>query len=167
MLDKKLFATIIATFSNLYGKNLNKETIDVYYNLLKNYSDDQIKTATENILKTHVFATFPAPAIFIKYIEKSESQEALEAWEEVHTSIRRGKGGYTDNQVSNKVILGLGNLRDLESDQVAYIANRFLGLYKDIAPKHKTENILKIQHETEQSRFNKKEINNLIGELTK
>jgi hypothetical protein len=67
-MNKNLFLEGMAFLQKLYGKKLEDEIINVYWNMFKNYSDEQFKTMQTNIVKSFVPTSqvpFPVPAQFL------------------------------------------------------------------------------------------------------
>jgi len=91
MQDSELnkFVELLAGLGEIFDKKISKVFIEIYWEALKEYSLDDIKKAVNNIIKTHVYATFPKPAQFIEYIEPSEelefkAEKGLKEWVDVY-----------------------------------------------------------------------------------
>jgi hypothetical protein len=64
--------------SQIFNKELVSTSILIYINILKKYDIDKIKEVFNKVLKTAEY--FPAPAVFIKYLETSLEDMAEENW---------------------------------------------------------------------------------------
>lgn len=90
--EKVEFFELLAGLSEIFDKILSKTTLEIYWNALREYSLDDFKRATNNIVQTHKYATFPKPAEFIEFINPPEdiavkAEFALdEFWERFNNS---------------------------------------------------------------------------------
>jgi hypothetical protein len=150
MLDKKTFAVIIFSFSDLVGRKLQDSTIDMYYNAIKNYTDEQVTRASEHILKTHKFNTMPLPALFVEAIEGNMQGKAIEAWEN-----RRGFDPFTSR------VLGCCDpiLPETTYEELKWIRQQFLRAYESM--QHKAEHYNEAQLGSQC-----KNITDLVGHIT-
>lgn len=73
--EKTQFAEIMAGLGEIFDKTFSKVAIEMYWNALSPYSLNDIKRATNNIVCTHKYATFPKPAEFIEYIDPPQDAE--------------------------------------------------------------------------------------------
>ena len=69
MKNKSLFKKHMKTFNELYDKNISKGLLDVYWDALDVYSDEECEKGFKEIIKSCVF--FPKPAEIINLIEKA------------------------------------------------------------------------------------------------
>lgn len=67
--EKPELFKILAGLSEIYDKVLSEPALTIYWDALKEYPLEDIKRATNNIVRTHKYATFPKPAEFIEYID--------------------------------------------------------------------------------------------------
>jgi len=90
--EKPEFFEILAGLSEIFDKVLSKPTLEIYWNALKEYTIDDFKKATNNIVRTYKYASFPKPAEFIEYINPLQDIEAKaefamdEFWEHFNDS---------------------------------------------------------------------------------
>lgn len=68
-------AKILLVMCELYDKQLSKEAIGLYLDILSPYPIEKIEEAGTRILKEKTFNRFPIPAEFIVYIDPPESKE--------------------------------------------------------------------------------------------
>lgn len=66
--DRMAFAEILTGLGEIYDKKISKIIIEIYWDALKEYPLDDVKRATNNIVRTHKYATLPKPAEFIEFI---------------------------------------------------------------------------------------------------
>ena len=74
--ERTQFVEIMAGLGEIYDKLFSKVAITMYWDALKDYSLDDVKRATNNIVRTHKYATFPKPAEFIEYIDPPQDAES-------------------------------------------------------------------------------------------
>lgn len=67
--EKVQFIEILTGIGEIYEKKMSTVVLEIYWEALKEYPLDDIKRATNNIVQTHKYATFPKPAEFIEYID--------------------------------------------------------------------------------------------------
>lgn len=61
MMDKKTFEEMVKTFEEIYdNKKLSSEALKIYFNILKEFDNKEIKEATINCLRTCKY--FPKPS---------------------------------------------------------------------------------------------------------
>lgn len=143
MLDKKTFAVIVFSFSDLVGRRLQDSTIDMYYNVLKNYTDEQVKMASEHILKTHKFNTMPLPALFVEAIEGNQKTKAIEAWQ--------SRGVYS--RFTSKVLSCCDPiLPETTYDELKWIRKQFIEAYESM--QHKADYYSQTQIDSQSDDFN-------------
>jgi len=135
MLNKEKFVDLIAKVSEVFGKDLSQEAIRIYYEVLKEYSYDQIERAFYLILQTHIYNTFPKPAEIIEAIEGKQTERSLAAWQTVIDTVR--KVGHWDSvsfddRVIHNCIEALGDWEWLcgqTKDELKFVQKEFERLY--------------------------------------
>lgn len=117
--DKKDFAEAFMLVCMTYDKDPSKELIGLYFNILKEYPVEQVKTAFELHLKCPDRGTFfPKPADIIAKITGTQKQKtinieskAIAAWDEAYAAMLK-HGQYQSVKLSDplgmKVITYLG-----------------------------------------------------------
>lgn len=90
--EKAKFFEMLAGLSEIYDKVLSEPALTIYWDSLREYSLDDIKRATNNIVRTYKYASFPKPAEFIEFINPQldveiKAEFALEEfWERYNDS---------------------------------------------------------------------------------
>ena len=74
--ERVVFIEILTGLGEIYDKKMSTIVLEMYWEALKPYPLDDIKQATNNIVRTHKYATFPKPAEFIEYIDPPQDAEA-------------------------------------------------------------------------------------------
>jgi uracil phosphoribosyltransferase len=137
--NQETFKHRMATLGELFGKEISQELAQIYWDVLKPYSNEQFTRAVEIHCRTGKF--FPRPAELIDLMAGSANEEAAVAWLEVLTQLRNCKN-VTLPESSAKVVAMLGgaeylgrmNVRDLE-----YKRNQFIEIYVDQSPAQRAQ----------------------------
>lgn len=74
--EKVQFIEILTGLGEIYEKKMSTVVLEIYWEALREYPLDDIKRATNNIVRTHKYATFPKPAEFIEYIDPPQDAES-------------------------------------------------------------------------------------------
>lgn len=101
--DLPEFSKVMAVLSTTYEKTTSEELLSIYYDVLKQFPLDDIKSAVGNHIQTSKF--FPRPAEIIALIKPLETIEIIadKAWNQLLKAI--SKHGYYDSvQFEDKVI---------------------------------------------------------------
>ena len=103
------FAKIMQPVSELYGKNLTPETLNLWFGLLKEYSIEEIQNAFSRYIQTE--SRMPLPADILKILRGSSEDLALAALIKVENAMSR-YGSYAtvvfDDPIIHAVISELG-----------------------------------------------------------
>ena len=103
--EKVNFLELITGLAEIFDKNLSPVVIEIYWNALKRFSLDDFKRAVNNIIETHVYATFPKPAQFIEFINPPEdiefkAEQGLKEWIDAYCD----KGIYENVEFKDPVV---------------------------------------------------------------
>lgn len=135
-LDKNKFTKLLIAISEIYGKEMSPPGIEIYYQVLKNYSYDEIQNSLYLVVKTNKYNVMPKPAEIIENIEGSIDERALWAWQQLLDAIRQ-KGYYASVEFEDKtihaVVLAMGGwmrLCDLEISETPFVMKEFIAKYK-------------------------------------
>jgi hypothetical protein len=52
----------------------------LYYALLSKYDFERVRSAVEEVLKTHKYSSLPTPAELLKFVEETKEEKAMKAW---------------------------------------------------------------------------------------
>ena len=132
--DKKEFATLITSMSELYGKEASTDLMKLYFEILIDYSIEDVKQGfNKHVLDPKQGTFFPRPADVVRHI--SSNQPSLEAKGEMAWAI------------INKKISSLGSYVNLElGDRQALAAVKALGGWKYVCSKT-TEQLVWVKKE--------------------
>lgn len=86
-MTKKDFMQNLFKLSAILDGNLTDPKAEIYWEILKEYADEEIKKAIISALKTCKF--FPKPAEIIELIEGDKTDKSLLAWVKVKNAIER------------------------------------------------------------------------------
>ena len=77
-MDKKLFLKSLNSLESAFDEKLSEDRVKIYWNILKGYSDEEMKKATVGSIRELKF--FPKISEIIEIIEGSSEDEAELAW---------------------------------------------------------------------------------------
>lgn len=135
ILDESKFIELIASVAEIYGKELSPMAINLYYNILKNYSFEQIDQAFNYIVKTNKYNCMPKPAEVIESIDGLPDERSAIAWNQVVKAIRKYDSYQSvefEDKTVHAVIDHLGGwlwLCDQTKEDLVFIAKDFMKLY--------------------------------------
>jgi hypothetical protein len=137
------FAKIITALAETYERDLSKELIKLYWNVLNKYTDEQFEIGVTRLLNDRTLQKFPKPAEIIRYIEgRSDTdhltleEQAEIAWQQV-TKAMSDYGAWQSVVFEDRTIMGiiensLGGWRDLcmlEIDKLVWKQKEFVKQY--------------------------------------
>ena len=135
MLSKRVFAESIAILGEIYDKKPSEQLMDIYYSVLSHFTDEQLKNAINQIIRTNKFSAMPKPAEILEQIEGKPQDKGLEAWTIVLEAIR-SVGGYKTPAFEDKAIMGVINhiggwvkLCDTTKEEMVWLKKEFEKLY--------------------------------------
>lgn len=135
MLDKNKFTVLMTGLSEMFNKPLSDFLMDMYYDILKDYSYEQVGRAVKSCLKNYKYATLPKPADILEYIEGSSEDKSLIAWLKAKEAVE--KGGYVatiefDDPIISHCLHSLGGWQwfcDVHKNELPFVEKRFRELY--------------------------------------
>jgi len=160
--DRQPFMEVLISTGELYEKHISDTLLELYFNILKHYSIEDIKRGIAgHIRDTKAGQYFPKPADILRQILGDDDGRAIAAWVEVRKAIQH-VGIYKSVKFDDPVIMmcidrmgGWQELCNILTSEVGYKEAEFIKLYKhyqhfpiDNAPKY-----LVGWHE-QQNRFN-------------
>lgn len=101
MLNPDLFAGDISALSELFSKPMSDALLEIYYNALKDLSDEEFKRATSDAAKTCIH--MPRPAELRKLARGDTQDQSLDALERVEHAFRAA-GKYRSVDFEDKAI---------------------------------------------------------------
>ncbi len=137
-IDKKHFVSLMTAMSEIYGKKLSTEWLEIYWRSLESYDFNEIKQALNvYIVNTDNGQFIPKPADIIKILSGSSADKALFAWNKVLKAIRL-VGSYSsivfDDPVIHLVIDDMGGwilICKTNESELAFVKNDFEKRYKN------------------------------------
>jgi hypothetical protein len=88
MLDPTLFAAWIKRFGKFYGRTLDDDLFDIYYDAVKDFDDLEFQTISKELFKNEQF--FPVAGMYAKYRREAVNTVADANWKQVQDCIKRG-----------------------------------------------------------------------------
>lgn len=166
--DKKAFAELMVANGEIYNKSVSKSLMQTYFDMLSEFSIEQIKKAAyKHGLDPKHGSFFPKPADIARHIDSNQltiENRAKLAWIEILGEVRR-VGSYGDLDINDKqavaalkAICTWKELCGTDQDKMQWIEKRFVDTYEtydktplDMLPdklpgriyldKHKTEHL--------------------------
>ena len=133
-MDKKLFLKSLNSLESAFGEKLSEDRTKIYWDMLRGYSDIEIKKAVVKSIRELKF--FPKISEIIEMIEGKIEDEAEIAWLLLKEKIER-YGGYmsvsfSENPVIGSVIEALGGwikISDTKIEEEKWVKKEFIKLY--------------------------------------
>ena len=139
MKDKEKFKGFMMTIGELFDKNLSKELLDIYWQILEPFNDEQCEKAFKKVLATVKF--FPKPTDFLECLQ--EGAPHMLAWERAFKALKE-TGPYMTAQFTDKAINltielmgGWPEFCTMENDQIKWKQIEFEKIYKGVCDKGK------------------------------
>jgi len=133
-MDKKLFLKSLNSLESAFGEKLNEDRAKIYWDILKGYSDIEIKKAVVRSIRELKF--FPKISEIIEMVEGNIEDEAETAWLLLKEKIEK-YGGYVsisfpENPVIGSVVESLGGwvkICDTNIKEEKWVKKEFIKLY--------------------------------------
>jgi len=133
-MNRKDFTKKIFKLALIFDYEMTAEKEDIYWNIFKNYSEDQINKAFNLAITTYKF--FPKPAELIEFIEGNTESKSIKAWQQVREAISK-YGAYSSVVFADKVIHkiidligGWQKICSINEDEIKWIQKEFERLYQ-------------------------------------
>lgn len=135
--EKPQFAVLITGIGEMYDKSFNPFLLELYWNVLKSYSFEEVKNGVNRYLaNADVGMFFPKPADIIAVIEGDSKTQALLAWTKVMSAIKM-VGMYNsivfDDALIHAVIRDMGGWQKLcitKNNDFPFVGNEFQNRYR-------------------------------------
>lgn len=131
---RERFLKYMHAMGELFDKALSEHTVSLYWEALKDYSDQDIMKAFNVAAKSCRF--FPKPVDLIECIDGEKSDKSLLAWEKVYKAIS-GVGAYESVQFDDPAIHscielmgGWPQLCQCKVDEIKWKQKEFENLYR-------------------------------------
>jgi len=127
---------VLYVFGELYDKKITEGIAEIYYDIFKNYSVDEFKTAAYKVIKSHVYNSLPKPASILEFLEGTSDDKALMAWSLAQDAVV--KVGYYDSPkvedpIISNCIVELGGWQEfcsVKTSELPFVEKRFTDLYR-------------------------------------
>jgi len=136
MLNKEKFVSALTGLCDLYAKVPSEFIFSSYYEIFKNYTNDEFDRAITKCLKERVYSTLPKPAEILEFLEGTRDDKALVAWLQVMEAVKKG-GYYTSIEFADPIIAHCVNelggwqfFCSSQKDELPFIQKRFMDLYR-------------------------------------
>ena len=133
-MDKKLFLKSLNSLESAFGEKLSKDRTKIYWDMLKGYSDVEIKKAVIEAIRRLKF--FPKISEIIEAIEGKIEDEAEIAWLLLKEKIERYDAyisvSFPENPVIGSVVEALGGwikICDIKIEEEKWVKKEFIKLY--------------------------------------
>jgi hypothetical protein len=145
MLDKKIFMETITAMSEMVGKPMSQSTGRIYYEALKDMTDEQFSYAAGLIIRTRKFTSLPMPADFLDTIQADKDALVIAAWDKVINAMAR-VGAYSTVIFDDPLIHGFiqsyeggwPGLCATTNEEMVWVRKEFERYYKAINPESVT-----------------------------
>ena len=132
MLDPNLFAAWIKRFCTFYGRTLDVDLFDIYYDAVKDFDDLEFQAISKELFKNEQF--FPCAGMYAKYRKEAINLVADANWKQVVECIKRGVFALSDAEdVLNPQCLevlkdmgGLWRIAQAEERQLSALKKEFV-----------------------------------------
>ena len=167
---KSEFGKLFAVITSAYGKEINPNQAEVYYEIFKSYEYDSLKSVIEQVIRTNHY--FPTVSDILEIMYPTDTGRA---WQKVISVAQNGCKTWTlltDSEiVTISEIGGMAQIQDSNDESLRYIFNKFEKVYPIIVKRRvnlETDNIrlktLGIHPETMNYIKNTEEGRKLLGE---
>lgn len=90
MIERTVFAQLMAAMSQRIGKALGDEALAMYFAILsEELTTEQFQAGMKGIFRDHAFATWPSPAEIVQRAKPAGELRALAAWSALEDVLRR------------------------------------------------------------------------------
>ncbi len=135
-MKKNDLLSVMNAFGELYDKKISEGILGIYYDIFKDYSAYEFKTAAYKVIKSHVYNSIPKPGSILEYLEGTSDDKALIAWMLAQEAI--AKVGYYDSPkfddpIISNCIVELGGWQwfcSVKTTEIPFVERRFLDLYR-------------------------------------
>ena len=133
-MNKKLFLQSLNSLESAFGEKVNEDRAKIYWDILKGYSDLNIKKAVIRSIRELKF--FPKISEIIEIIEGNIEDEAEIAWLILKEKVERHDGymsvSFPENPVIGSVVEALGGwitICDTPVGEEKWVKKEFIKLY--------------------------------------
>lgn len=147
MLDRTRFINMMTGLAEMYKQNLSEFMLDMYFSLLKDYTEKQVSEAIRKVMANYKYNTLPKPADILEYLEGTRDDKALMAWLQAKEAVQ--KGGYYASVVFKDPIIahcikelgGWQNFCCCPVKELSFLEKRFLDLYRVLEKRGLCDNL--------------------------
>jgi len=135
--DRPRFTQLMLGMADNFRDTITKRGLDMRFDMLKEFSMDQVEFASRKILRTRKFTKMPPIAEFIEALEGNAKTKGLEAWAVVMETLAMGFSPPEDLKITEVVnhIGGWSWLIARSYDELHWIEKRFIDHYESLEGK--------------------------------
>lgn len=147
MLDKIIFSHLLVGLGEVFDRQITEVITDIYYEALKDFSTEQVKSAVYKCIKNHKYATLPKPADILEFLEGTREDKALVAWLQLKEAVQKG-GYYASIEFYDPIITHVVNeiggwqaFCSSKIEDLPFIQKRFTDYYRILLNRGVDKNI--------------------------
>ena len=143
------FGKMMALFQDVYvpGKPISSTKVQLYFDMLSEVSIEELAIATEHIIRTKKYATFPLVPEILEAIgvdeKKDDETEALESWEKF-VSLVENDFGFGPTRIDDPVMAetarvafgSVDKFREHDRDMDASNRKHFISCYRGVKKRY-------------------------------
>lgn len=137
--DRDRFVQIMLGMADNFRDTITREGMQMRFDMLKEFSIEQIAFAARKIMRSRRFTKMPPVAEFFEALEGKSEGKALEAWGEVMECLKMGKE--PNNPVAIEAVRRIGGWSWLAKqgyDELHWLEKRFIEHYESYEQKQQT-----------------------------
>lgn len=134
--DKARFTQIMLGMADNFRDTITKEGMQMRFDMLKEFSIEQVEEASRQIMRARKFTKMPPVAEFFDALEGSNGRKALEAWGEVVECLKMGEE--PSDPVAVEAVRRIGGwawLTRQSYDELHWLEKRFVEHYESYEQK--------------------------------
>jgi len=131
--DKLAFATLLTGISELYGKDMSKSLMQIYFDMLSVHDIAAVRAAFQSHVRDPERGQyFPKPADIIDKINGTSREGAMAAWPEVLRLATNSRSARSEDPVTEQVVRDMGGWRRFgmsDAKELGWMQREFLERY--------------------------------------
>lgn len=129
----------------IFNKKPSEFIFNTYYEIFKNFTDEQFNHAVTQCVREHKYNTLPKPADILEFVEGTRHDRAWMAWLQAKDAVKIA--GYYNTVVFKDPIIsncierlgGWMEFNRVEIKELPHIERRFLDLYRTLSKRELPE----------------------------
>ena len=127
MKNLEMFNQQLTGMGEVFNKAITPALAQIYWTSLKEFTDEQVKTAFEQALGSLKF--FPKPSELREIIQGTGDEHGHEAWSEIMFCLERGKPPPEELHHITRSLGGWGNLKLKTYKDLEFVKRDFMEIY--------------------------------------